>query len=261
MVAEGTWQGRAMKAAHRLCVAVDLAGFAARPPHAQALMQRRLRAILRRVWRRCGVRPRSVWQGDGEVALAPRGADESEIVSAFLREMRVALRRANRDLAGSPYVERMRLRVAMHAGTGATSGAGLVGAGVVRACRLLDASALRSALAADPTTDIAMVVSQSLYEDVICAEMHELTGTDFRPVRIVNEQKAFAADAWLHVADRGVRVGLVPLPGAQFGAPPDRHPRTDDIAGPGSAGADSRVNVASQNHRVGESSESIAPAS
>jgi hypothetical protein len=98
MVVDETMEERAMRAVRRLCVAVDLEGFATLPPHVQSLCQRRLRLLLKQVWRECGVRPRRVWQGDGEVALVPRWTDEAEIVSTFCRAARVGLRRVNRKL-------------------------------------------------------------------------------------------------------------------------------------------------------------------
>lgn len=247
------WEERTVKVARRLCVAVDLEGFGARPPHVQALLQRRLRRLLAPVWRECGVRPWRVWQGDGEVALAPRGTDESAVVSAFCRALRVALRRANRELG----IERMRVRVAIHTGSGAASRAGLVGAGVVRTCRLLDCTALHAALVAHSRADLAVLVSQALFEDVICAEEHELTGADFVPVRVVSVVKSFTADAWLYVPDPGCGGDVTALDPARC----DHHALPERTSGLGSAGAASRRNVASQNQRVGDSIDRAASVS
>lgn len=251
-----------MHAPRRLCVAVDLEGFSARAPHAQALLQHRLRRLLKRAWRECGVRPERVWQGDGEVALAPRGIDESALVSGFCRALRIALRRTNRDLAAAAEPERVRVRVAMHTGAAAVGRPGLVGAGVVRACRLLDSPQLRAALAGNRRTDFALMVSQSLFEDVIGAEEHELTRADFAPARVVLDAKCFTADAWVHVADRlpadgGDLAGLL----ATLLVTGGLGPQATQAGVFGSAGAGSRVNVASQNHRVGDSTDSAVPAS
>jgi hypothetical protein len=244
-----------MKAVRRLCVAVDLEGFSTLSPNVQALAQRRLRQLLHRAWRECGVRPHRVWQGDGEVALAPRGVDESRLVSTFSRAVRVALRRVNRE----PGPCRMRLRVGIHTGVAAASRAGLVGAGVVRACRLVNSAPLRAALVDNPRADVALIVSQALYEDVICAEEHEFTAADFVPVRVVIGEKSFSADAWVHVPDRVYRpeVDLAGLVAALV----DRHARPAPVNGVGNAGAGASASLASQNHRNGDSAERTAPAS
>jgi hypothetical protein len=198
-----------------------------------------------------------VWQGDGEVALAPKGIDESEIVSDFYRAARRALRRINRGAVGMTDPQRLRLRVAMHTGAAAANGAGLVGAGVVRTCRLVNALASRAALENNPRSDLALTISQALFEDVICAEEHDLMPADFRPVRVVIDEKRFTADAWLHVADltRSATDMSVVLAG-----PLARHAGSAQVSDFGIAGAGSSGNAASQNHRVAVSTDSMEPA-
>jgi hypothetical protein len=151
----------------------------------------------------------------------------------------------------------MRLRVGIHTGAAAASRVGLVGAGVVRACRLVNSAPLRAALADNPRTDLALIVSQALYEDAICADEHELTAGDFVPVRVVIDEKGFTADAWVHVPDRvgGAEVDVAALVVALLG----RQTRPAQANGVGSAGAS--ANLASQNHRSGESTKSTAPLS
>lgn len=201
-----------MIARRRLCVAVDLVGFSSRRAEVQADLQCALRRTLKGAWRDNGGAPAERrWQGDGEVALASPTVDESAFVSGFVRSLRIALRRANWGLPESSPL-RMRVRVAMHTGAAAAGRPGLVGTGVVRTCRLLDAEQLRAALAAQPESDVALIVSQALFEDVVWAERHELTRADFQPVRIMIEPKSFTADAWIHVAISSLVAAPTPLP-------------------------------------------------
>lgn len=200
-----------MIAPRRLCVGVDLAGFSARTPGEQADAQIRLGRLLDRAWSE-NTTPDPVREGpvreprgSGEVALPADGVDESEFVSGFVRSLRVGLRRTNRAAAGLP---RLRLRVAMHTGAAAVTPGGIVGGGFVRTTRLLDCAEVRGALAAHPSSDLVLIVSQSLFEDVVSAEEHELVREDFSAVRVERPDKAFTADAAVHVAANGVSAAV-----------------------------------------------------
>ncbi|MGE3288178.1 MAG: hypothetical protein AB7J32_19050 [Pseudonocardia sp.] len=253
-----------MATARRLCVAVDLVGFSTRRAEVQAELQGRLRRTLKRAWRENGVHPvERRWQGDGEVALAPGSVDESAFVSGFVRALRIVLRRDNRGLPVTSPV-RMRVRVAMHTGAAGIGRPGLVDTGVVRTCRLLDAQPLRAALIEHPDSDVALIVSQSLFEDVIWAERHELARDDFRPVRIVLDHKSFVADAWMHVAASSTaapvagdeaRLLAVALLMAGWRSGGD-HPAATSSCG--SAGAGSNGSCTSQNHRRESSRDRVA---
>ncbi|UWP83130.1 hypothetical protein [Dactylosporangium fulvum] len=98
---------------------------------------------------------------------------------------------------------KVRLRVAIHQGLVHLTGAnGFPGEAVVEVCRLLDAEPLRQALTAFPHASVALIVSRSIFQDVV---RHGYRG--LRPQRFAQVQvkvKQLAADAWIFVPDEDV---------------------------------------------------------
>ena len=73
-----------------------------------------------------------------------------------------------RHNAGCAVPERMRLRVALHAGEVYHDAHGVAGTAINHAFRLVEAPALRSALDASPGV-LALIVSDWLYDEVVTA--------------------------------------------------------------------------------------------
>jgi hypothetical protein len=70
----------------------------------------------------------------------------------------------------------------------------LGGGGVVRTCRFLGSRALRADLARRPGVDLAVALSDPLFD-----ELRDLVRTrDFRRVLVLEPAKVFSGYAWLH---------------------------------------------------------------
>lgn len=181
--------GRRGDAGDRLCVAVDLEGYGRRSDAGQERAQEALAGLLDAAWRAAGTSPLRQPNGDGEVALLGPAAEPGAVV-AMLVALRAGLEAVNR---ATPR-ERLRLRAAAHRGPGRPARNGFAGSGVVRTCRFLGSRALRSDLARRPGTDLAVAVSDPLFD--------ELRGVvrvrDFRRVLVLEPAKAFSGYAWLH---------------------------------------------------------------
>ncbi|MHA6793110.1 hypothetical protein ACVGVM_06240 [Pseudonocardia bannensis] len=192
-----------MTSARRLCVAVDLEGYSRRSLPDQERAQERIVDLLDASWVASGVPRYAVSRqptGDGELALLGEGVAETEALPAFLTALRAGLRSVNRAAGGGP---RMRLRVAAHAGNAGPGPNGFVGHAVIRTCRLVASAALHTALAEHPGSDLGLIVSDSLFEDVAgLGRGVDLADWGFEPVHVVDLAKWFSAHAWLHVDGR-----------------------------------------------------------
>ncbi len=184
----------------RLIVAVDLAGYSRHDHIRQLNDQRRLMDVMSRMCAETGVKRDACLrqpQGDGELLLLPPGLDEGRAVPGLVRELATAVQEVNRDLGEDA---RLRLRAALHQGIVHEGVNGFVSRAVVRACRLLDSKALRQALADLPACELALAVSDQLYEDVLEHGYRGLDPERFRRYRVEMPEKHFAADAWVYLS-------------------------------------------------------------
>ncbi|WP_018504452.1 hypothetical protein [Parafrankia discariae] len=97
----------------------------------------------------------------GELAVFPPGIDEGRVVSDFVRELRRTLARVNARPA-----PRLRLRVALHQGITRVDEQGYGGRAIVKAGRLRDADVLDRELAEHPESDLVLIVSGELFDDL-----------------------------------------------------------------------------------------------
>ena len=173
---------RAGELVYGLVVAVDLAGFSKLGVLDQSAAQSRLAELLDGAAAAAGL-ARDGWyrqpRGDGELAVLPNGTDVARVVAVFTDQLARTLERMRSD-SRAP---RLRLRVAMHHGPLTAGHFGPVGTAPIVACRLLDARPTKAALAAAPSYDLVLVVSRSLYHDVVATEFHGLAPQRFRPMK------------------------------------------------------------------------------
>lgn len=138
--------------------------------------------------------PRSTWcilhKGDGELAILPSDVDAAWMVSIFTDQLAQELLRLRSDTDAQP---KIRLRVSMHHGTLTVGELGPIGPALIDACRLLDAPLTKAALAADPSSDLVLVVSEQLYQEVVTTRFHGLAPDRFRPIQ---EEIKGATYAW-----------------------------------------------------------------
>jgi CRP-like cAMP-binding protein len=168
---------------HRVVLAVDIASYSARGVHEQAVAQTELNEVLDRAAGQAGL-DRSQWRrqpcGSGELAVLPPDVDEPAFIDEFNQELRTALRSVN---GGRHPSARLRLHLALHHGMLAPGPFGAVGIAPTVVTRLLTAKAVRRS-AMDRKRDLTLVVSASLYDDVIRTGFCRLAPEDFQPVPV-----------------------------------------------------------------------------
>ncbi|HEX6358774.1 hypothetical protein [Actinophytocola sp.] len=179
--------------APRLGFVVDVVGFGHRDAESQAELQHRLDELVRRVLADLGIDPEDTIgsdSGDSRLAFLPAGVDWSRVLPTMISAMGERLGRDNRR-----YRDRMRLRMSIGTGLVGTGPLGFTGQLVVDLHRLVDSEVLRQSIRDHPDTDLVVLVSQALHDDVI--RPGHLDPADFTPVTVT--AKEFAAPAWLRL--------------------------------------------------------------
>jgi tetratricopeptide (TPR) repeat protein len=184
-------------AVHRAIVIVDVENFgdpartnahqlAVRDAMYKALRQSFGRARIS--WAGCAVEDR----GDGILVLVSPEVPKSWLVTRLPARLAEMLGRHN---AGCPAAERIRLRMALHAGEVHQDTHGFAGTAVNRAFRLIEAPPSRAALR-DSAGVVALIVSDWFYDEVV--RHHPAAGPScFRQVRAVMKETEMTA--WVRV--------------------------------------------------------------
>jgi tetratricopeptide (TPR) repeat protein len=102
-------------------------------------------------------------RGDGALILVPPDVPKTRLVTDLPYRLAMAVRRHN---VGSAMPERMRLRIALHAGEVYHDAYGVTGTAINHAFRLADAPALKAVLDAS-TGLLALIVSDWLFSEII----------------------------------------------------------------------------------------------
>ncbi len=145
---------------------------------------------------------RALWhcqpQGDGELAILPPGVDEGYVIGHFIREAGQALQFHNKRVEQGP---RLRLRIAFHQGLTYVVDSGYMGPAVAAICGLLDSPQLTDALLNNLAADLAVIVSQPIFEEVVLHDGHDLRATEFVPAQIADPNET-RLTAWIRVPGR-----------------------------------------------------------
>jgi tetratricopeptide (TPR) repeat protein len=152
---------------------------------------------LRRAFRACGIpwpRCHVEDRGDGILLLAPAQLPKAPFVMSLPGELAEAVREQN---ARHSEPEQMRLRMALHAGEVSYDEHGVTAASVNRAFRLLEAPALKAALAGSPGV-LALAASTWFFDEVI---RHSAAAypASYRPVRVTVKETNTVA--WIALPD------------------------------------------------------------
>ena len=216
----------------RVVVCADTEGYSKRTSDSQLAARRQLRESLHTACERIGFGFDSIPaqdSGDGTMALAPRDVGLETMVVDFVRELRMELRRRNRRLIPE---ERVRLRLALHFGHVRIDGTGYAGRAPIVAARLIDLPEARQALRDAPDTDLVLIVSDFVYQEVVVDRLRGLDPDDF--VRIEAKTEKYEGVCWLLRPEttgqppRSFPTTAVPFPG---------FPGLSDPPGPASAGS------------------------
>jgi class 3 adenylate cyclase len=169
---------------YRLVVAVDIESYSKLNTLEQYEVQADLGDVLDKAATRAGL-DREAWyreiRGDGELSVLPADTDVAWVIARLAQELERALGERKAQRVRRPP---LRLRVAMHYGTLTQGSFGPVGQAPIVASRLLDARIARRALAGSTERDTLLIVSASLYHDVIETGFYGLDATRFSPVRV-----------------------------------------------------------------------------
>ncbi|WFE63557.1 hypothetical protein [Micromonospora sp. WMMD714] len=183
-------------AIRRLLVAVDIEKYSTRTAPAQYQGQRRLLSIAQYACKRAQVH-RVIPQesGDGRLMVFQPGVNEAAVVPALVLGFRHALHENNGD-AGE--FGRMRLRMAIVEGATAYAGNGFHGPAPILVGDLINAPRLKAALDEHRESDLALVVPNYLYADLISQNYPGLSREHFSPfpVELRHDQ---VERAWIHL--------------------------------------------------------------
>lgn len=177
----------------RLGFVVDIVGFGRRDGESKDDLQRRLDTLLDQVVADLGVDRKGVHSGDAgdsRVLFLPPGVDPTRVLPIMISAIRERLGRDNRR-----YRDRMRLRMAVGTGLVGNGPLGFTGELVIDLHRLVDSVVLREAVAGNLYADLALLVGNALYDDVI--RPGYLDRGDFTRVDVTT--KEFTAPAWLRL--------------------------------------------------------------
>ncbi|MFI1993939.1 hypothetical protein [Actinoplanes sp. NPDC020271] len=183
----------------RVVVAVDMESYSKRSNVLQHRAQVAFKQIMEKACAEAGL-DRNSWRiqpgGDGELAILPPQVSERAIVGKLAPVVDRLLREHNQGLASEA---RIRLRLAVHQGLVHLDGAnGFPSDAVVHVCRLNDSPQLKQALRTHWVANAALIVSDSLYRDVI-VHYQDLRPDQFAKVVAEIPEKNFEATAWIHV--------------------------------------------------------------
>jgi WD40 repeat protein len=194
----GTSVGTSRHSTYRTFLAADIESYGRleRSDSVRVQLRRHLTDWCTALFDRAGVDPGS-WvlqdTGDGWLLSIDPNVSRSLLLDAVPRGLHQRLLDYNRD---SPHAERLRVRLAMHAGDVLSDPDPFVGEATNHVCGLLDSEALRDCLRAT-SQPLAVMVSREIYQGVVRRAHGGLDPTVWHP--IVVEGKEGPTDTWVHV--------------------------------------------------------------
>lgn len=183
----------------RLCMAADVEQYSRLDSPQQEAIQTDLVRVLDGAAALTGL-DRSAWarqaQGDQEFAVLPVDTSESVVLGDFVRHLGVALGECN---ANRPRRTPMRLRLALDIGVALSAALGHSGPAPVAVARYLNAPQLKDVLKATRTTNLVVIVSDRVYQDVIRLRGNELDPQAYIKVHV--QDGDFAGYGWIHAPE------------------------------------------------------------
>jgi class 3 adenylate cyclase len=175
----------------RYLAAVDIEGFSSLSALDQVYMQEDLGRVLDIAAARTGF-DRTLWQvqerGDGELAVLPPDVEGPRLICDYPRELANALGAVNNERRN-----RLRIRTAIHHGSVVQGRFGPVGQGPIVVSRLLDSDGLRRYLAQQTEIDLVLIVSASLYNDMVESHLCRLDPAQFARADVLVKGRSYSA--------------------------------------------------------------------
>jgi tetratricopeptide (TPR) repeat protein len=174
-------------------------------------LRARLHQLLEHALSHAGVDPSQTHRsdtGDGVLLLAAAGVPTTRLLHPLVTAFAEQLARANRSVAAN---ERLRMRLAVHAGEVIPDPYGHTGQSLNHVSRLLDAGAGRAILDAVPEADAVLLVSEQLYDGVVRHAYEGIDPAAYQPVWV--SEKETSTRAWVHLPGMPSQPQLARLPG------------------------------------------------
>lgn len=194
---------------HRTIVVIDVAAFGRRTDLAQLHVRADLDGLVREACRGSGI-PRSrlvvADRGDGMIVFIPADVSKAVLLQPFVPRLRSCLHERN----GTARVDqRIRVRVAVHAGEVVPGPHGWIGTDLNLACRLVDSIPLRQELVDNPRADLVLAVSDVIHQAVVRHGHRGIDASAYREVPL--NTKEVATRAWIHTPVRETRHAVTAL--------------------------------------------------
>ena len=177
--------------AFRFLVAIDIEGFSQHSAAQQAKFQDDLESAMADAAASAGL-DRPFWyrqpRGDGELAVLPADASGLSLVADYPRSFASALAEINHSTGPD---SRLRVRMAIHHGTVYPGRFGPIGKGPITVSRLVEAQVLRQVLRQRTDIDIALIVSDAVYSEIVQSQFNELDPSVFRRTSIKVKGNSF----------------------------------------------------------------------
>lgn len=192
-------------AERRLWLAIDIVGYGRTPDTQKSAVLESLRKTMDAAALNAGLHS-GTWDtqstGDGQISAIPAEESERRVVDDFVRHLVAQLHSRN-----EPYrlEERLRLRIAIHYAPYPQAPNAWNGRAPVEVRRLVDSEPLRNALAPETGPDVAVVLSDSVYRDLVKAGSTTLDPRRFKPFKEKGKSGESPLQAWLWVPDGLVR--------------------------------------------------------
>jgi class 3 adenylate cyclase len=170
--------------AFRFLAAVDIEGFSRRSAAGQAKIQDDLEYAMSQAAASAALDRRRWYRqpcGDGELAVLPPNTNGLSLVADYPRRLALVLAEINRFAEPGA---RLRVRMAIHHGAVSPGRFGPVGSAPIVVSRLVDSHVLRQKLRERKDLDIALIVSQAVYDEVVQSRFHDLDPQTFRRTSI-----------------------------------------------------------------------------
>jgi hypothetical protein len=184
---------------HRSIIVVDIAGSGRW--HNQALLRARdvLTAAIHSGLDTAGIARAAIEHtGDGMILLIPARVSKVDLLDPVIPTIAEHIRVYNTTVA-APL--RIQLRIAVHAGEVHRDPHGWVGTDLITTCRLVDGEPLYQELRRPAQPDVAVVVSDLIYQAVVRHHYRGIDPGDYTPTHI--QVKETDTLAWLHTPHRG----------------------------------------------------------
>lgn len=177
---------------------LDVAGYGARAAPERLAIEERLLSLIRETLAACALGLDSVdhrWTGDGISVMLPTGIDQSVVLPVLIRSLAAGLGADNARGA-----DRIRVRMGAALGLVEQNATGFAGPLVVDVNRLVSSLPLRSALIGNTGADLAVAISDQLYDAVIRPGYPGIPRGQFSRVNVV--EKEFSGAAWIWISSR-----------------------------------------------------------